>query len=128
MPILRAAAIYFALVFAIGFLLGAVRVTFLVPRLGERTAELLELPIMVLATTLVARRRQRQTAAFTPRQQLAVGGIAFALLLTAEFSLGFVLSGRTPVESALAHDPVSGAVYYLALVWFALAPWFWSRR
>lgn len=127
MPILRAAAIYFALVFAIGFLLGAVRVTFLVPRLGERTAELLELPIMVLATTLVARRRQRRTAELTPRQQLAVGGLAFAFLLTAEFSLGFVLSGRTPIESVLAHDPVSGAVYYLALVWFALAPWFWSR-
>lgn len=127
MPILRAAAIYFALVFAIGFLLGAVRVTCLVPRFGERTAELLELPIMVLATALVARRRQRRTAEFTPRQQLAVGGVAFALLLTAEFSLGFVLSGRTPVESVQAHDPVSGPVYYLALVWFALAPWVWSR-
>lgn len=128
MPVLRAAAIYFAWVFAIGFGLGAVRVTFLVPRCGERTAELLELPIMVLATTLVARRRQRRTAAFTPRQQLAVGGLAFGLLLTAEFSLGFVLAGRTPLESVLAHDPVSGAVYYLALVWFALAPWVWSRR
>ena len=127
MPILRAAAIYFALVFAIGFLLGAVRVTFRVPRLGERTAELLEMPIMVLATTLVARRRQQKTAELTPRQQLAVGGLAFAFLLTAECSLGFALSGRTPLESLLAHDPVSGPVYYLALVWFALAPWFWSR-
>ena len=31
-----------ALVFAAGFLLGSIRVPFLVPRLGERDAELLE--------------------------------------------------------------------------------------
>ena len=36
-----AAAAYFILVFGAGFVLGSIRLPFLVPRLGERTAELL---------------------------------------------------------------------------------------
>lgn len=126
--VVRASVVYFGLVFAVGFALGAVRVPLLVPRLGERTAELIELPFLVLAIVLLSRLRQRHTAALRPRQQLAVGGLALGLLLVAECSLGFVLTGRNPIESLLGHDPVSGTVYYLALVVFALAPWAWARR
>lgn len=37
---IKAGLAYFALVFGTGFVLGAVRVTLLVPRFGERIAEL----------------------------------------------------------------------------------------
>src|SRR4029453_12356674 len=53
--ILGAGALYFALVFGAGFVVGFVRVLWLVPRVGERTAELLEAPLM-LAVTIVAAR------------------------------------------------------------------------
>ena len=45
---LKAAASYFALVFGAGFVLGSTRVPFLVPRVGARTAKLLQTPLMLV--------------------------------------------------------------------------------
>lgn len=42
MRVLKAAATYFGWVFGAGFLLGTIRVLWVVPRFGTRTAELLE--------------------------------------------------------------------------------------
>lgn len=39
---------YFGCVFGVGFLLGIVRVLWLVPLLGERMAELLEIPVRIV--------------------------------------------------------------------------------
>lgn len=128
MRVVAAAVVYFACVFAAGFAFGAVRVPWLVPRLGERAAELLELPCMVVVVALVARWRQRRTPALPPRQQLVVGGLAWLLLLAAECVLGAWLLGRSPAEVLLAHDPVSGLVYYAATILFALGPWYWACR
>ena len=47
MRYLKAAAIYFALVFGAGCVLGPVRILWLVPRVGTRAAELIEMPIML---------------------------------------------------------------------------------
>lgn len=54
--------------------------------------------------------------------QLSVGAIALVLMLVTECAVGYGVSGRTPVESLLSHDPVSGTVYYVTLVLSALAP------
>ncbi len=43
---IRAALVYFAIVLGTGFVLGVFRVPVLVPRIGERWAELVEMPIM----------------------------------------------------------------------------------
>ncbi|GAB4379704.1 MAG: hypothetical protein Kow00121_34360 [Elainellaceae cyanobacterium] len=48
MNILRAAVLYFTLVFGTGFILGVIRVLWVVPYLGTRWAELLEMPIMLV--------------------------------------------------------------------------------
>jgi hypothetical protein len=53
MKILKAGFLYFGIVFGAGFVLGPVRIFWIVARLGTRTAELTETPIMPL---LVARR------------------------------------------------------------------------
>ena len=41
---LKAARLYFILVFGAGFMLGTLRVIWLVPRVGERAAERMECP------------------------------------------------------------------------------------
>jgi len=46
---------YFALVFGAGFMLGPMRILCIAPRLGERTAELLEAPVMLAISILTAR-------------------------------------------------------------------------
>lgn len=53
--ILKAAVVYFALVFGAGFVLGPIRILFLVPRFGVRLAELMEFPVMLVVIVLAAR-------------------------------------------------------------------------
>jgi hypothetical protein len=55
-PIVKAGILYFALVFGAGFVLGPIRVFWVVPHLGERTAELVEMPIMFMVMIVAARR------------------------------------------------------------------------
>jgi hypothetical protein len=125
---LRAGLAYFALVFGTGFVLGALRVMWLVPRLGVRNAELLEMPLMAVVIVLAARFVVRRFAlAPAPGLRLAVGGWAVGLLLAAEFTLGAVLGGQTPAQVVAGRDPVSGSVYAALVVVMALLPWLLAR-
>lgn len=125
----QAAALYFAWVFGVGFVLGAVRVPWLVPRLGVRWAELLEMPVMaaviVWAAGRCVRRLGPHAGALLP---LAAGGLALALLVAAELAFAWALSGLSPVAYVAGRDPVSGSVYAAMLVLFALMPWLRARR
>lgn len=129
MRVLKPALVYFALVFGAGFVLGTCRVLWAVPRLGTRTAELMESPLMLLATVLAAGWVNRHSlAGVRPSARLGVGLIALALLLTAEGGLGIALRGGSVREVLLNKDPVSGTVYYALLGVFALMPWLLARR
>jgi hypothetical protein len=54
MQILKAGALYFALVFGAGFVLGPVRILWVVPRIGTRMAELMETPIPFVVVMVAA--------------------------------------------------------------------------
>ena len=128
MRTINAGFFYFALVFGAGFLLGAVRVPLLAPRLGERVAELLEMPVMLVVIVLSARfiiRRFALPAAVSVR--LFTGLFALGLLVAAELLLTTILENRSLVEYVASRDPVSGGVYLAMLVLFALMPLFVSR-
>ena len=128
MRILKAAALYFGLVFGTGFLLGTIRVPLLVPRLGVRYAELLEMPLMFVAILLAARHIVRRFELLTALMlRLRVGFLALAMLLLAELFLAAVLQGRSVGEYVASRDPVSGSVYLAMLLLFALMPAILSR-
>jgi hypothetical protein len=127
--VLKAGLAYYALVFGAGFLLGPIRLFLLVPRVGVRTAELLELPVMLVICWLAARwvtARCQLPETIAPR--LGMGLTALALLLLSEFSLVLWLRGLTFEQYLATRDPVSGNAYYLALGVMALLPLMVNRR
>ena len=123
METLKAGALYFALVFGAGFVLGPIRILWLVPRFGTRTAELMETPLMLAVVIVAARWVVRRVAApSTSSKRLGVGILALGLLLVAEFTLVLWLRGMTFREYLASRDPISGAVYIVMLGLFAIMP------
>jgi len=127
--IFLAGAVYFVLVFAVGFALGVIRVVLVVPALGERWAELLETPLMIAASYLAARWTVRRFGVPVDRiaQRLGIGLIGLALLLGAEIGVVLRLRGLSISEYVAGRDPVSGGVYVLALLVFSVMPVFAGR-
>ena len=124
-----AGVLYFALVFGAGFALGACRVLWLGPRVGERTAELLEMPIMLVVVIASARWLTRCLAVPpAPRQRLAMGGTALLLMLGAKIGLVLQLRGMSFTDYLATRDPVTGTAYYAMLVVFAAMPLWLARR
>jgi hypothetical protein len=121
--------LYFVFVFGAGFLLGPVRILWVVPRLGTRVAELLEAPIMFVITIVAARWIVRRLAVpSTASSRLSMGGIALGLLLIAEFTLVLWLTGLSIREYLAGRDAVAGTVYYVMLGAFAIMPLLVARR
>jgi len=120
---IQAGLTYFAIVLGTGFLLGVIRVPFLVPRIGERWAELAEMPIMAtviyFAATFILR---RFPAIRSPSKSLIAGILALALSVAAELALATVLQDRTLAEFIASRDKVSGSVYVTLLLVFGVMP------
>lgn len=121
--IFLAGLLYFAVVFAAGFVLGTVRVLAIVPLIGARTAELVEFPVMLLVSFVAARWIIRKlTIPPTFYARLGMGTVALILLLAAEFGFVLWLRGISLTEYFEARDPLAATVYYLALSMFAAMP------
>jgi len=121
-------AVYFALVFGVGFLLGIVRVLLLEPHLGERWAELAEMPMMLVAIFLSARFVVQRFPASRRVSYLLSGAVALSLLLLMEFSIVLAIRGLTITQYFAERDPVSGSAYALMLVIFAIMPWILGEK
>jgi len=123
--ILKAAAIYFALVFGAGFILGLIRILFIVPRFGVRIADLMEAPVMLIVIVIAARWVVRKVHS---EHRLAIGVLALGLMIVFEFTLVLWLRGLTLDEYFRERDPVAATVYYLLLVVLAFMPLLFSVR
>lgn len=87
---------YAGIVFAIGFVLGTIRVLVLAPRLGETIAVFVEMPIILTASYFLARWVvQRWQVERTLTARLAMGLAAFAFLMVCELIVSLALFGNT---------------------------------
>lgn len=121
--VVRAGLLYFAVVFAAGFVLGFFRVVFVVPKIGVRLAELIEVPMMITISYFVARWLiGRLQIPYRVPDRAFVGIIALFLLLSTELGLVFWLQKVSFSEYLASRDPISGAAYLISLLLFGLFP------
>ena len=118
-----AGVVYFALVFAAGFVLGALRVTALEPRLGGLAAVAVELPAMLTVSWLACGwSLRRLKVAPRVRDRAVMGAAAFALLMTAEAGLSMIAFARPLAEFFAGFATPAGALGLAGQIAFALFP------
>ena len=119
---MSAGALYAIVVSLIGFIFGTIRVLLFVPRLGETSAVILEIPLILVASWFVCRWcvNRLDVAATVPARSL-MGLVAFLVLMSAEVGLGAVL-GRSLVDQVAAYGSQAGAIGLAAQVIFAMFP------
>lgn len=114
---------YFAIVFAAGFAFGTIRTLLVAPKIGETVAVALELPFMLAISWFSCRaviRRFAVSDASVPR--IAMGALAFALLMLAEALLAFLIFGRSLSEQGEAWMTTAGALGLGGQIAFAFFP------
>jgi len=122
-PTTKAGCVYFLVVFATGFLMGTLRVLLIEPMVGETRAVLLELPIM-LAIAWFASLRVISWFAVPGRLRLrlAMGGLAFVLLILAEVGVSVMAFQRTIVAHFEAYLEPAALLGLAGQIAFALFP------
>ncbi len=120
---------YFICVFAIGFVLGPLRVLWLEPALGELPAVAIEAPIMLLAMFAAGRLIVRGFRLQQKWRGLVVTGvIAVTLVVIADFSVGLWLRDLSVVDQLARFATPAGILYGLLLLALAAMPGFASMQ
>lgn len=107
--------------FGLGFVLGTVRTLAIEPHLRATEAVLAEVPVMLGASWLAARRIVARLSIDTARAALAMGAFAFVLLLAAEAALAVALGGNLH-DWATGLTAMPGAIGFAAQICFGLMP------
>lgn len=116
-----AATAYFLALFALGFVLGTIRVLFVAPRLGDLRATLLEVPVMLYAAFFLCRwAAERWQVRPTLSARWAMVLWFLVLLALFETVLGVVLFGRTLTGTWAALATPAGLIGLTAQIIAAL--------
>jgi hypothetical protein len=119
----RAGMVYFAVVFAAGFVLGAARVGLVEPRLGPFLAVAAEVPVMLAIAWAAAGWIALRLAVPQDLSARAVmGGTGFGLLLLAEAALAAGLTDAGPAAVVAGWTTPAGALGLAGQVVFGLIP------
>ena len=119
---LNLALLYFALVFAVGWVLGPIRELLVVPRFGHTAGHLAELPLMLAATFLAARWIVRRSHIGGLAVLASVGLLAFVFLMAAEVAGTWLMRGLTLPQYFATFTPVTAAATICAYALFAAMP------
>jgi hypothetical protein len=120
-----AATVYFLALFALGFVLGTIRVLAVAPRIGELAATLAEVPLMLAAAYFTCRWAIARW--HVPRDPAVRWAMVFwflILLFLFETLLGAMLFGRTMAEQWAGLATPVGLVGISAQIIAALLPVF----
>ncbi len=121
--IMKAGLVYFALVFACGWVLGPIREVVLVPWLGRTAGVAIEAPLMVAAMIVAARWTLRRLAIpGRPAPRIAAGLIALGLLLAAELAGTLGLRGLSVEDYLAGLGTVAGGFTIALFLLFAAMP------
>jgi len=123
----QAGLAYWAVIFALGFALGTLRVVWLAPLVGVLPATALELPVMLTASWLAAGRLVRGCGIVQGAEALAMGLLAFVLLMAAEAALAALLAGQRPAQWLAGLAEPHALLGLAGQAVFALIPW-WRVR
>jgi hypothetical protein len=120
----KAGAVYFLLLYVIGFLLGATRELLLAPRFGVVVASALEaLPMLAAIFHFAPLIARRFGVAPKSAGRMLMGFFGLVLLIGAEIAMTRAMRGLSP-EQWLAHfASVEGVIYAALLAAFAAMPW-----
>jgi hypothetical protein len=123
MTVIRAAMVYFALVFAAGFIMGTIRTLMIAPRFGEMAALAVELPVMLaISWWACGWVLKRMPIAWELPPRIAMGLLAFALLLAGEAAISVGLGGLTLAQHAAIYLSLPVQVGLVAQMLFAAFP------
>lgn len=122
-PRILASLCYFLPVMAAAFLLGVLRVTFLVPALGSDFAAVaLELPIILLISWRVTGPVLRHFGPISTVGAMVIGATAFTMLIASELLLAQMLGGQSAAEWAREIGTAAGLLGLAGQLLFACIP------
>ena len=129
MQMLKAGTVYFLIVVGAEFVLEVIRLQVVALHVGERLAEMLEIPNVLLATIIGARWIvDRFTLPPLPGIRLGVGLVALMLLLIVEGTVILPLHGLTVSEYLAGRDSVVGVAPLGALGVLTVMPFLVGYR
>ena len=129
MPIVKAAIVYFLIVFAAGWVCGPLRELIVVPRFGRTVGLIAEAPLMLIAMVFATRWTLRRfTVPVAVAARATVGLIALALLLAVEAASLPLVRGVSVSDYIAGHDLAAGLITLCLFVLFAAMPVLAGRR
>ena len=121
--VLKAGIFYFLGVFAMGFVLGALRVYFVAPYTGPVSAVLIEMPFMLLfAWQLCRLLTARLHVPSDTYQRLTMGFVAFVCLIAGEVLIALLLQNGRMTAFFLMFDLPENRIGLAGQIAFALFP------
>lgn len=127
--ILIPATVYFLMLFALGFVLGTIRVLLVVPKIGVLSATLIEVPLMLIAAFFMCRwtiGRWLVPPTLSARSAMALWFLM--MLAIFETLVGVAMFGRTLAGTWSGLATPAGLIGLVAQSIAALLPLFISRN
>jgi hypothetical protein len=119
--IILAALAYVLPVFVVAFGLGALRVSLVAPQVGPLAAVALELPLVLALSWMVAGRVLRHWPQSGRQGRLALGALAFLILMLLELVTALAF-GQSPAAFLAAMATPPGALGLAGQIGFGLIP------